>query len=352
MPTLSADVLCDFTARILAAAGAPEAEAAMVAEALVRANLAGHDSHGVLRIEQYCRMMARGQIVPGAPTEIENETATTAVVNGNWGFGQVVARRAAELAIGKARAHGVSAVTMRCANHMGRLGDYPLLAAREGMAAIATINNHGSGSLVAPWGAREGRLATNPIAIATPGPEQPILLDITTSVVPEGKVRVLRNRGEPVPEGWLLDAEGRPTTDPNALYGSPRGALLPFGGIAGHKGFGLSLMVDILSGALSGAGCSRAEAARLGNAMFLTVVDIQRFLPLEQFHAHVAALLENVRSAPLAPGFQEILIPGEPERREEERRRRDGIPLDDESWRQLLDTAAGVGVPAPPLKES
>src|SRR5207249_3948457 len=131
------------------------------------------------------------------------------------------------------------------------------------------------------------------------------------------------------------------------LYGPPRGALLPFGGIAGHKGFGLSLMVDILSGTLSGAGCSRAEATRLGNAMFLTVIDIQRFLPLEQFQAHVQALLEHVRSAPLAPGFQEILIPGEPERREEARLRREGIPLDDETWRQLLATATDLGVTAP-----
>jgi uncharacterized oxidoreductase len=347
MPTLPPDSLRDFVAGILAAAGAPADEAAIVAGALVRANLAGHDSHGVLRVEQYCRMMAQGGIVPGAPTEIENETATTAVVNGNWGFGQVVALRAVDVALRKAREHGVGAITMRCANHMGRLGDYPLMAAQEGMVAIATINNHGSGALVAPWGAREGRLATNPLCIATPGPEAPIVLDITTSVVAEGKVRVYRNRGEPVPEGWIIDAEGRPTTDPNALYERPRGAILPFGGSVGHKGFGLSLMVDILSGALSGAGCSRAGTTRLGNAMFLTVIDVARFVPLDQFHEHVAALLDHVRSAPLAPGFQEILIPGEPERREEERRQRDGIPIDEHTWGQLRATGERLGVAAP-----
>jgi uncharacterized oxidoreductase len=351
MPTISSSTLLDFATRILAAAGAPPDEAAIVGEALVRANLAGHDSHGVLRMEQYCRMIAQGTIVPGAPTAIENETAATAVVNGNWGFGQVVAQRAVELAIRKAREVGVSAVTMRAANHMGRLGDYPLMAAHEGMAAIATINNHGSGSLVAPWGAREGRLATNPICIATPGPERPIVMDITTSVVAEGKVRVSRNRGEPVPEGWIIDAEGRPTTDPNALYARPRGAILPFGGIVGHKGFGLSLMVDILSGALSGAGCSQANASRLGNAMFLTVIDIARFVPLEEFHAHVATLVDHVRSAKLAPGYEEILIPGEPEFREEQRRQRDGIPIDEESWRQLLRTAESLGVPAPAVSD-
>src|SRR3712207_795806 len=195
MPTLPAETLQEFAARLLEAAGAPAEEAGIVAEALVRANLAGHDSHGVIRLEQYWRFMRDGLIVPGAPLTIVAETPASAVIDGNWGFGQVVARRATEVAIAKARACGAGVVSVRCSNHLARLGDYPLMVAAQGMIGIATVNNHGGGAWVAPWGGREGRLSTNPIAIATPGPERPIVLDITTSVVAEGKIRVKRNQG-------------------------------------------------------------------------------------------------------------------------------------------------------------
>jgi uncharacterized oxidoreductase len=347
MPTFSAPTLEAFATRLLVAAGAPAEEAAIVAGALVRANLAGHDSHGVIRLEQYCRFMRDGLIVPGAPIEIVAETPGTVVVDGHWGFGQVVARRATELAITKARANGVGVAGARHANHMGRLGDYPAMVAAVGMAAIAAVNNHGGGAWVAPWGGREGRLSTNPIAIATPGPEGPILLDITTSVVAEGKIRVKRNRGEAMPPGWALNAKGEPTTDPADLYGTPRGAILPFGGEAGHKGFGLSLMVDILAGALTGADCSQASAPRVGNAFFLIAIDIAAMTPPSAFGAQVQALIDWVRSAALAPGFDAIRIPGEPEARTEARRRAEGIPVDDETWRQMTEFAGSLGVPLP-----
>jgi uncharacterized oxidoreductase len=347
MRTFTAETLEAFAARLLVAAGAPEEEAAIVAGALVRANLAGHDSHGVIRLEQYCRLMREGLIVPGAPTEVVAETPGTVVVDGHWGFGQVVARRATELAIARARSQGVGVAGARHANHMGRLGDYPAMAAARGMVAIAAVNNHGGGAWVAPWGGREGRLSTNPIAIAAPGPDGPILLDITTSVVAEGKIRVKRNRNEPMPAGWALDARGEPTTDPMDLYGTPRGAILPFGGEAGHKGFGLSLMVDILAGALTGADCSQAAAPRVGNAFFLVAIDIAGMTPLSAFDGQVRALIDWVRSAALAPGFDAILIPGEPEAATEARRRAEGIPVDDETWRQMTDFARALGVAIP-----
>src|SRR2546423_12922541 len=183
MPLLSEDSLRDLARRMVAALGAPPDEALLIADSLVDSNLAGHDSHGVLRLEQYARMVRDGHIVPGAPAEIVHETAATALIDGNWNFGQVVAFRVVEIGIRKAREAGSAVVSVRNANHLGRLGEFTLEAARDGFIAIAGINNHGRGNLVAPWGGSDGRLATNPISIAAPGPERPLLPGITTSVV-------------------------------------------------------------------------------------------------------------------------------------------------------------------------
>jgi uncharacterized oxidoreductase len=346
MPVQTYEALRDLAVRMVVAMGAPPDEAVMVAEHLARSNLVGHDSHGVIRLEQYARLVREGAITPGAPTIVAQEGPSTALLDGGWNFGQVVASRAIELGVRKARQTGSVTISVRNSNHLGRLGEYTLQAAEQGMVAIACINNHGRGNLVAPWGGRDGRLATNPISIACPGPERPLLLDITTSVVAEGKVRLKRNAAQPAPAGWLINNQGEPTTNPADLYTEPRGAILPFGGIVGHKGYGLAVMVDVLSGALSGAGCSQSGSARLGNAMFITVVDIERFLPLDEFKGHAAVLVRHLRGSPLAPGFSEILMPGEIEAREEERRRREGIDIDDETWRHLIAAARDLGIDA------
>jgi len=344
MPTLRYEELREITVGIARALGCPPGEADVVAEALAGANLAGHDSHGIIRVEQYAKMVQDGDIVPGAPTTVVQEAPCTALLDGGWNFGPVVARRAMELGIRKAREYGTGTIAVRNSNHLGRLGEYTLMAALEGMACIGAVNNHGRGNLVAPFGGAAPRLATNPISFACPGPERPVLVDITTSVVAEGKVRIMKNAGKPVPEGWIVDNQGRPTTDPNDLYTSPRGAILPFGGLVAHKGFGLSVMVELLTGALSGAGCSQSQDARLGNSMFFTVIDIEKFVPREAFLEQATILKDYIQSAPLAPGFDEILMPGEPEFRQEERRRREGITIDEETWRQFTACAEGLGV--------
>jgi uncharacterized oxidoreductase len=344
MPTFSFAELRDLACKTAAALGCPPDEAAIVGESLARANVAGHDSHGIIRLEQYAAMVQSGDIIPGAPTEVVRETACTAVVDGGWNFGQVVARRAVELGIRKAREYGTGTISLRNSNHLGRLGEFTLLAAEAGMLCFATVNNHGRGNLVAPFGGSDGRLSTNPISFACPGVERPVLVDITTSVVAEGKVRLKKNAGQPVPEGWIIDSEGHPSTDPDDLYSSPRGAILPLGGIVGHKGFALSVMVDILSGALSGAGCSHSSTCRNGNAAFFTVVDIEKFVPREEFLENVAVLERHLKASPPAPGFQEIMMPGEPELRTEERRMREGIFVDEETWRQFLACATTLGV--------
>jgi len=216
------------------------------------------------------------------------------------------------------------------------------MAARAGLVAIMFVNTHGAGKLVAPWGGRERRLSANPIAIAIPrhsGP--PILIDLSTCAIAGGKVTIAHNSGKSVPPGCILDSEGRPSTDPAAFVGPPEGALLPFGG---HKGFALSLATDILAGAISGAGCSRRTGKRVGNSFTATLLDPVVFRGEGAFDQDVDGLVDYVKSSKLAEGFSEILIPGEPERRERARRERDGILVDDETWRQIRETGERYGV--------
>ncbi len=345
MPNFTPQQLRKITANIFEAANVPGEEAHIVSQLFVDANLAGHDSHGVIRIPQYIGFIKSGQINPGAPMNVERESPSHALINGNWGFGQVIAKRAMALAIRKAKASTVSAISIYNCNHIGRLGSYTMMAADEGLIGMVTVNAGGAALYVAPFGGSDGRLATNPISIAAPTRnDEPIVLDITSSVVAQGKIRVAVNRGESIPLGWLINGKGEPTTDPHDLNGPPPGALLPLGGIAGHKGFALGLMIDVLGGALSGAGCSGSGTTRIQNGVLMITIDIAKFTPIEDFYSRVDALVAHVKSSPIAPGFNEILVPGEIELRQERLRSREGIPIDDETWRQIQETAAEVGI--------
>lgn len=341
MPTIDATRLTSIANRIFTALGAPDADAAWIAGLLVRANLRGHDSHGVIRIPQYAAAVERGDVDPKSPVTVMGETAVTARLDGGRGFGQVVARRGMELAIVKASAAGLSAVSLANTSHVGRLADYGELAAAERLVAMLWVNAV-HGLHVTPWGGAAKRLGTNPHAVVIPGPNGPaMVLDFATSVVAEGKLRVKRNRKEPTPPGWFLDAQGQPCTDPEVFYADPPGAILP---AAEHKGYGLSLAVEILGGILSGSGAAGPGRGLFANGTLMVCLDVERFLPLEDFHRQVAALFEWVKSAPRAPGATEILVPGEPEGRLEVERRRDGIPIDEETWAQIEGVAAGLGV--------
>ncbi len=349
MPVVSADRLRRIAQDTLTALGTPSAAAAAVADGIVDAALMGLDSHGAIRIPQYVRAVLDGLVDPRAEPVIEREDGGVIAVDGRCAFGQVVAGFALELMIDRlARGpHRLVAVTAHHASHVGRVGAYVQRLADRGYIGIAMVNNHGSRPWVAPFGGREKRLSTNPIACAVPRPgRDPLLVDLTTSATAEGKVRLLRNRGESAPEGWLIDAAGRPTRDPNALYGPPPGALLPLGGMTmGHKGFGLSLVVEVLAGALSGAGCTRPGADWPGNGFFCLGLDPAGFQPASAIEAAVEGLIRDVKDTPLAEGFTEILIPGEPEFRTRVRRAAEGIPLDEETWRQIAAAAEGCGVP-------
>ena len=327
------------------------------------ANLKGHDSHGVIRTAPYVLAVHEGRVRPAAPIEVERETETTAVVNGNWNFGQVVAREAMAIAVAKARTQGLAAVGGYGATHIGRVGAYGEQAASEGMVALGWV--HGTSALVAPFGGAARRLSTNPLFVAAPtgDPEAPFVLDMATPVVAEGKVRVARNRGTELAPGLIVDGDGAPSTDPLDLYGGeppgsrPVGALLPLGvaagyggggdagaghGGAGHKGYVLGLAVDLLAGALTGAGASSGGPSR-GNGFFFIAIDPQRFAGLDPFEGDLAGLLDYVRQPPYAEGFDEILTPGEPERRRMAERSA-GLDLDDATWRQIGEAAASVGV--------
>ncbi|MBI2298254.1 MAG: Ldh family oxidoreductase [Armatimonadetes bacterium] len=350
MPTFAPQPLTEFVAALWRSLGVPPDDAGQVASALVGCNLAGHDSHGVIRITQWVEHLRDGRLRPGAPIRVTRDLPAAAVVDGGWNFGLLAARRAMELAVGKARAVGVGAVGLCQAHHIGRLADYCELAAGAGCIAQVVANNHGVAAAVPPWGGIKPRLATNPMAFGLPrrdGP--PIVVDITTAVAPEGKIRVLRNRGELAPDGWLLDNQGRPTRDPNDFYAEPRGAILPLGGDVGYKGYGLSVAVEALAGALSGALCTRATPPALyGNAAFFTAWSVEAVQPGGHYEDEIERLVQSLRDCPTADGVEEILLPGEPEQRTRERRQRDGIPVDDTTWSELAALAAEQRVEAPP----
>jgi uncharacterized oxidoreductase len=246
-----------------------------------------------------------------------------------------------ELAIAKGKASGLSAVALGNVGHVGRLADYAEMAVRQGLVGMLWVNAV-YGLNVAPWGGAARRLGTNPHCIAVPGSGGPaMVLDFATSVVAEGKLRVKRNRKQHAPAGWFIDAEGLPATDPELFYGTPPGALLASGE---HKGYGLSLAVEILGGILSGSGPAGPGTGPFCNGTLMICLDVERFLPPEEFNRQVAALFDWVRSAPLAPGAKEILVPGEPETRLEAERRRDGIPVEDETWAQIQAVARELSV--------
>lgn len=344
MPTVAAESLRRLTRDVFAARGVPADDAVWIAEQLVRANLRGHDSHGVIRIPQYCTAIKVGHLNPRPDIGIVTDTPTLAILDGDQGFGQVVARRGIALAIDKARAHGLAAVALRRTSHVGRLADYAELAGSAGLIALLWANaKHGLN--VAPWGGAARRLGTNPHAIAIPGPRGAVVMshDFATSVWAEGKLRVKFNRGESAPEGIMLNGRGEPSTDPKEYYGDPVGSLLTAGQ---HKGYGLSLAVEILGGILSGTGAASAESGVFANGTLMICLDPARFLPRADFDVQVAALLDWVRSAPLAAGAKDVLVPGEPEARTERERRAKGIPIEDATWTQISACATEVGVHA------
>jgi uncharacterized oxidoreductase len=343
MPRIAADRLRNIVAGLLKGAGASEHEAQTVARYSVAANLAGHDSHGVIQIPTYIDRIGKGHIVPGAPFEIVRETDTTMVIDGNWGFGYVVAERAMQLTIEKARKHNVAATTVHRQSHVGRVGAYPMLAAQAGMIALMTADSGRSPKAVAPFGGRAARLGTNPITIAVPSDlPAPFMIDMATSGVAVGKIKLAQARGEKIPEGWILDKDGNATTDPNDY--DRGGILLPLGGAEGHKGFGLSAIVEILSGILPGLGFGVEPTGRHNDGCFIACFNVGALRDLATFKKEVADFAAYLKSTPPAEGFTEVLYPGEIEWRREQERSKSGVDVDDKTWQSMQALAKKFGV--------
>jgi uncharacterized oxidoreductase len=350
MPSFRAPELTEFVTGLFTAAGVPGDEARTVAASLVGANLRGHDSHGVMRVPQYIDFVEKGTYRTGVALKVEHETPAVVACDGQWGFGQVQAHRLVDLIIPKAQALGLSAGSARHCGHIGRLGEYAEKAAQAGLILIATVNNNGAGQRVAPPGGIAPRLGTNPLCAAVPTGGDPVVLDFGTSVVAEGKVRVYNINKRPVPEGWLLDPQGRPTTDPSVLYNPPLGSILPMGGAQAYKGFGLGLVLDMLAGGLSGGRTSHPGAPPVrGNNVLFLALDPDRFAGREALLREATQVAEYVRDTPRAPGVDAILLPGDPERLTLERRTAQGIPIEEAHWAKLCEVATRLGTAVPEL---
>jgi LDH2 family malate/lactate/ureidoglycolate dehydrogenase len=343
MPVKFPDELLALTIGVFEAVGVGSDEAKTIARHMIGANLAGHDSHGVILLPVYVDRITAGEAVPNAPFEVLDETPTTARVDGHWGFGQVVSERAMELAIAKARAANVAAVTVSRQGHVGRVADYPLMAAREGLIAWMFCDSGRGPKQVVPFGGRAPRLGTNPLCIALPCDlEAPVFLDMATSAAAGNKLRVYRNRKQPLPPGWIVDKDGNPSTNPDDFFQG--GALLPVGGAQGHKGFGLSFMVEVFAGILTGLGFGVDPNGRFNDGSLMIVIKAAAFRPLADFKAEIAAFARYVKDTPTTPGVAEVYYPGEIEWRTEQERRRNGIPVEDETWAQLTALADTHGV--------
>jgi hydroxycarboxylate dehydrogenase B len=323
-------------------------EAEVVADHLVEANLCGHDSHGVVMIPPYLRNLAAGSLCPNRRGKIIGETDAFILYDGERGYGQMVAREATALGIARARLSGVAVVALRNAHHIGRVGSYGEQCAAAGLVSLHFVNVTGHRPYVAPHRGRDARLSTNPLCIAVPGAaaDRPIILDMATSKVAVGKVRVAANQGRSLAPDLLIDGAGRPTTDPHALFEVPSGALLPFGE---HKGYALSFLCELLAGAVAGGGRLTPESqggATITNAMLAIILDPARLVDREWLRAEVEAIIGYVTASPPADAAEPVLVPGDPEREQRARRSAEGVPIDEATWGQIAEAAGGLGLDA------
>lgn len=342
MRLFDAAYLITVTTQIFRAAGTPPTIAQSVADSLVEANLAGHDSHGIIRIVEYVKKVRSGAIDPAARPEIVKETSTTLLVNGHWGFGQEIARWTMEKLIAKAKALQLASACIYNCGHVGLAGSYPALAAEEGLIGMAFVSGGGSEPRVAPFGGSRPIFGTNPLAVAVPSKDSsPLVVDFSTAVVASGKIRVLRDKGELLPEGWVLDRDGHPSREPADYYDG--GMLLP---AAEHKGSGLSLLVEIMGGLLTGAGSLILPQTgyQVGNGVFLLALNVEAFRPADQFLEQVRDLGAAVKAVPPLKEGEAVLLPGEIEQTTRERRLAEGIPVSEGTWAKISNVALELGV--------
>jgi uncharacterized oxidoreductase len=337
--------LAAFVTEIFVSAGATRAVAAEVADHLVTANLKGHDSHGVGMVPAYVANIRAGHLDVASHAKLARDSGAVLLVDGGMGFGQVIGREACDLALDRIRQTGVVCVGVRNCHHLGRIGAYGEYCGRAGYVSIHFVNVVGHAPQVSPWGGRERRMTTNPFCCVVPRANaEPMVLDMATSAIALGKVRVAHMKGEPVPHGALVDHEGSPTTDPAVMFREPFGALGPFGS---HKGYGLAVMCELLGGALAGEWTAQPGNPRentIVNHMLMFVLDPAAFGGLERFRAEVEAMTDYLHSTSPATGFDRVRVPGEPEIESFRDRSASGVPVDDNTWAGILKSATLAGL--------
>ena len=338
-----AELLIDLTRRIFQAVGSNDAEAEVVAQRLVNANLSGHDSHGVIRIPTYINWIREDKTLLNQTIDIETDNGSMVVVDGKFGLGQSIGQQAMQLGIERAGEHGVAVIALKDSAHLGRIGDWPEMCAEAGMVSVHFVNTSGMGNLVAPYGAIERRLSANPFAAGVPTQSEfPLILDMSACTIAEGKIRVALHAGKQVPEGCIIDSEGKPTTDPKTFYGPPAGSILP---IAGHKGYALSMIIEMMAGALTGGSCTNPERAnRLSNGMLSIIMDRSKLQTEDYFYNEVERYCNYVRSAKLMDENNRILMPGEIEYNTRATRRVEGIELSQTTIEMIQDTCNTLAV--------
>ncbi|MEI6208924.1 MAG: malate/lactate/ureidoglycolate dehydrogenase [Desulfuromonadales bacterium] len=330
--------------QILQHSGSDEYESRLVADHLVRANLSGHDSHGVGMVPTYVKNVRGGLLRPGTPVSLVSDNGVILVFDGHRGYGQRVATEAMTAAIERCREKGLTLMALRNAHHIGRVGDYGEQAAAAGLVSLHFVNVIDHPPLVAPFGSRVARYATNPICMTMPATATTpaVILDMATSKIALGKARVAMNRGEQLASGLILDSEGEPTTDPRVMFQEPRGSFLPLGE---HKGYGLALFCELLAGVLTGGGTIQPETPRMGgiiNNMLTFLVDPQRLGDHRWMEAEIDAVVRYMKeSRPVGDG---VMVAGDPERNNIAQRSEAGITVDNATWQELLQAGVEVGL--------
>lgn len=330
---------------IVAAGGSSAEEARIVAENLVTANLLGHDSHGVGMIPRYVDSLLEGGLLANQTPTVKIDTGAMLAIDGNRGYGQVIGKRAMEMAIERARVHGTCIMGIGRSHHLARIGQWAEQASAAGMISIH-FTNVISRPIVAPFGGGDARFGTNPVTIGIPLPgEPPMILDFATSRVAQGKMRVAHNKGVSVPPDHLIDSDGRPSNDPRYAVVPPFGAILTFGE---HKGYGLAMVCELLGGALTGGGTQHAAwdgNKQVLNGMLSIVFDPARLGTADAFAQEARAFLDWVRAAPVGEGHDRVRLAGEPEREWRAKRTVEGMPVDDTTWNEILAAGEKLKVP-------
>ncbi len=324
--------------------GVPVDDAELLADTLTQADLWGHSSHGVMRTFWYAERLKTGAMKAVSEIEIATDASAIAVLDGHDGIGQVIAARAMDEAVARARQHGIGAIAVRNSGHFGTAMYFSRRAAVDGCIGLVATN---ASPAMAPSGGREKLIGTNPWSIAAPaGKFPPMILDIANTAVARGKLYLARQRGEPIPDGWAIDEDGVPTDDAAAGIA---GTILP---MAGHKGYAIATMMDVLSGVLAGGAFGGSVAgpyipdARSGAGHFIMAIDIAALRPLAEFNADMETLIETIKAVPRATGVDEIFYPGELEARADVRHRNDGISIPAATLAELNEGAQALGLPS------